>query len=54
MTSGCHNTSYSYCCWTTCSKLMLCQLMIYGGGGVVGSDDNGDNGMGGGIGGGNC
>ena len=54
VTSGCYNTSYSYCCWTTCSKLMLCQLMVYGGGVVVGSDDNSDNDMGGGIGGGDC
>ena len=31
---------------------MLCWLMVYGGDGVVGSDDNGNNDMGSGIGGG--
>jgi len=41
--------SYFYYCWTTCFKLMLCQLIVYSSGGIVDNDGGGDSNVGGSV-----
>ena len=45
----CSTVSCSCCCWTICSKLISCWLIVYGSGGIVGDSD-----MSGGVGSSDC